>query len=127
DPVLRIFHQPPSHGRIALVVLAAAFLVEAFGGPVGHVLTMSGRSWVNLANNAVSLFCNIGLNLLLIPRLGLIGAAISWAVVMVGLNVARILQVRSIFGITPFARSLARPVLALGVASGLAVTARHLL
>ena len=44
-----------------------------------------------------------------------------------GLNVARILQVRSIFGITPFARSLARPVLALGAASGLAVAARQLL
>jgi O-antigen/teichoic acid export membrane protein len=88
---------------------------------------MSGRSWLNLANNAVSLVCNVVLNLLLIPRLGLMGAAISWAVVMAGVNVVRILQVRRIFGVTPFSWSLAKPAVALGAAAILAVGTGHIL
>jgi O-antigen/teichoic acid export membrane protein len=117
EAVLRIFHQSPSRGRLALVILAGAFLADAFTGPVGHVLTMSGRSWLNLANNVASLFCNVALNLALIPRFGLVGAALSWAVVIVGINVVRVLEVRAIFGVTPFSRSLARPALALVFAS----------
>jgi O-antigen/teichoic acid export membrane protein len=111
--VLRIFHQPPSPGHGAMLVLAAAFLIDAFTGPVGHILTMSGRSWLNLATNAAALVCNVALNLVLIPRFGLVGAAISWAIVIVGVNVVRVIQVRLIFGVIPFERSLARPAIAL--------------
>lgn len=125
--VLEVFHQPRSGGRAAMLVLASAFLIDAFTGPVGHVLTMSGRSWLNLANNAASLACNVVLNLLLIPHFGLVGAAISWAVVMAGVNVARILQVRRIFGVTPFSRSLGKPVAALGVAAIVAAASGHIL
>jgi O-antigen/teichoic acid export membrane protein len=127
ESVLRIFRQPTGAGHVAMLVLAAAFLVDAFTGPVGHVLTMSGRSWLNLADNVAALVCNVVLNVLLIPVLGLVGAAVSWAVVIVGVNVVRVLQVRSIFGVTPFERSLAKPALAL-VAAGIgAAWVGHLL
>jgi O-antigen/teichoic acid export membrane protein len=127
ETVLRIFHQPPSQARVAMLVLASAFLVDAFSGPVGHVLTMSGRSWLNWANNAVSLVCNVVLNLLLIPHLGLLGAAISWAVVIAGVNVVRILQVRRVFGVTPFSRSLAKPAVALGASAIVGIGTGHVL
>jgi O-antigen/teichoic acid export membrane protein len=121
--VLRIFHQPPWPGHVAMLVLAAAFLIDAFTGPVGHVLTMSGRSGLNLATNTAALVCNVALNLVLIPRFGLVGAAVSWAVVIVAVNAVRVIQVRVIFGVVPFERSLARPAIALVGAAALAAFA----
>jgi O-antigen/teichoic acid export membrane protein len=127
ESVLRIFRQPTGAGHVAMLVLAAAFLVDAFTGPIGHVLTMSGRSWLNLADNVAALVCNVVLNVLLIPVLGLVGAAISWAVVIVGVNVVRVLQVRSIYRVTPFERSLAKPALALLAAAAAAASVGHFL
>ena len=47
---------------------------------------MSGRSGLNLANNAAAVVGNVALNLVLIPRFGIVGAAVSWAVAIVGVN-----------------------------------------
>jgi O-antigen/teichoic acid export membrane protein len=119
--VLAALGQPAGRGAAAAVILGVAFLVDASTGPVGHVLTMSGRSWLNFVNNAVALVSNVLLNLLLIPSFGLLGAAASWAVVIVGLNVVRVFQVRSLFGITPLGRSLWKPLVASGTAAAAVV------
>lgn len=122
--VLSLLHQGSDAGGRAVTILAAAFLVDALTGPVGHVLTMSGRSGLNAANAALALAANIGLNLVLIPRWGMTGAAVSWAVVIVGVNVARMVQVRALIGIGPLSRSLWRPLAALGAAAGVTLAAR---
>jgi O-antigen/teichoic acid export membrane protein len=111
--ILSLLHQAPSGVSVAIPVLAAAFLVDALTGPVGHVLTMSGRSWLNLVNNAAAVAANVGLNLILIPRFGIAGAAISWAVVIIVVNAARVLEVRALVGILPFGPGSLRPLLAL--------------
>jgi O-antigen/teichoic acid export membrane protein len=59
------------------------------------------------------LVLNLGLNLALIPRLGINGAAIAWAATIVGVNVAAIVQVRVLIGLDPFGRA---SVLAAGLA-----------
>jgi O-antigen/teichoic acid export membrane protein len=123
DGVLNLLHQHSSSGGEAVVILSAAFLVDSLTGPVGHVLTMSGRSGLNFATSTAALVVNIGLNVLLIPRWGMRGAALSWALVIVALNVARVMQVRALFSIHPFSRSLLKPIVAAGVgALGAVVT-----
>jgi O-antigen/teichoic acid export membrane protein len=122
--ILSLLRQGSDAGGRAMTILAAAFLVDALTGPVGHVLTMSGRSGLNAANAAVALAANIGLNLVLIPRWGLTGAAVSWAVVIIGVNVVRMAQVRTLIGIGPLSRSLWRPLAALGTAAGVTLAAR---
>jgi O-antigen/teichoic acid export membrane protein len=102
--------QRGSLARAGILTLCAAFLIDSTTGPVGHVLTMAGRPGINFANNAVGLAANVTLNILLIPRLGIEGAAIAWATVIVGINVARVLEVRQLFGITPFSWTLLKPV-----------------
>ncbi len=57
-----------------------------------------------LWNTALSLTVNLGLNILLIPRLGIEGAAISWAVARVLDNVVPLVQIRIAFGLHPFGR-----------------------
>jgi O-antigen/teichoic acid export membrane protein len=122
--VLALFRQSSPSGPAALSVLALAFLLDTFCGPVGHVLTMSGRSGLNFADNAAALVVNVGMNLVLVPRFGLMGAAVSWSVAIAGVNAARVLQVRGIFGVSPFGRALVRPGLAIAVASTVTLAER---
>jgi O-antigen/teichoic acid export membrane protein len=54
-------------------------LVATAIGPVDVVLLMGGRSSWNLGNTMVSLGASLALNLLLLPRDGLAGAAVAFA------------------------------------------------
>jgi O-antigen/teichoic acid export membrane protein len=61
----------------ALTILALAMLPNAGSGPNSAILDMAGRSGVNLGLLVISLTINVGLNVWLIPRIGLPGAAIA--------------------------------------------------
>jgi O-antigen/teichoic acid export membrane protein len=64
-------------GTLAICVLAVSHLVNATFGLSGYILIVSGRSRTLLANNVVVAIANVALGLLLIPRYGLLGAAIA--------------------------------------------------
>jgi O-antigen/teichoic acid export membrane protein len=89
-------------GQTALVILCVAQLFNLGTGNVTVVLLMVGKSSWNLINSAVSLALNVGLNLLLIPRLGITGAAIAWAASIVCSNLAAVLEVHYLLRIRPF-------------------------
>lgn len=63
----------------AMTVMALAILGYLALGNINSVLLMAGLSRVTAGNTLVSLAVNIGLNLVLIPTVGLVGAAIAWA------------------------------------------------
>lgn len=101
EPVLGVFGGEFVRARTALVILVLSQVVNALVGPVGFLMTMTGRqtlaAWI-LGAHAALLF---GLNLLLIPRYGIEGAAAatgvtraSWNVVM-ALAVWRTLRLRA--------------------------------
>jgi O-antigen/teichoic acid export membrane protein len=102
--LLRIFGGGFSRGSTALLILALAQLVNLGTGNVLIVLLMAGKSSWNLINSAVSVGLNIGLNLFLIPRWGINGAAIAWAVSILCTNLAALLEVRFLLGLRPFGR-----------------------
>jgi O-antigen/teichoic acid export membrane protein len=91
-------------GTHALEILALTMLVATACGPVDTLLLMAGRSWLSLANNAASLVVDIGLNLVLIPKYGITGAASSWAVALVIRNGLPWVQVRRSLGLTAGSR-----------------------
>jgi O-antigen/teichoic acid export membrane protein len=66
------------------------------------VLLLSGHSRLYAANTAAALAANIGLNLVLVPRFGITGAAVAWAVSISITNLAALLQVRYAMGVRPF-------------------------
>jgi hypothetical protein len=67
-----------------MVALPVAMLVGNAFGQVGVVLITSGRSSGNLANALLILVTNVGLDLLLIPRYGIAGAAGAAAITISG-------------------------------------------
>jgi O-antigen/teichoic acid export membrane protein len=112
--LLRIFGADFTAGATALRILALAGLVNMATGTVTVVLLMGGKSSWNLANNAAALAVNVGLNVLLIPRLGIDGAAIAWAASILVQNLAPLVQVWAALKLHPFGRGY--PVAALGAA-----------
>jgi O-antigen/teichoic acid export membrane protein len=66
------------------------------------VLLMGGRSKWNLINIALGLVATVGLGFLLIPRYGVVGAAIAWAATILIENGAATLQVALFMKMKPF-------------------------
>jgi O-antigen/teichoic acid export membrane protein len=88
-------------GQYATVILALTMLLATGSGPVDVMLLMAGRSGLSLANNAAALVVDLALNAVLIPWLGVTGAAIAWAAALATRNVLPLVQVRRLFGMTP--------------------------
>ncbi len=112
---LGIFGPRYTAGAVALVIIALAMLVNTGTGNVTVVLLMGGKSSWNVVNTMAALFVNVTLNLLLLPRIGIAGAAVAWAASIVVDNLAAVLEVWWIFGIAPAGRGYG---LVVAVASG---------
>ncbi len=99
--VLLVFGEGYDAGSTVVVVLSAAMLVAVASGSVDTVVLMSGRSWLSLGNTVAALVVNVGLNLFLIPRWGVLGAGVAWAVAIVVRNALPLIQVRRSMGMSP--------------------------
>jgi hypothetical protein len=78
--LLGIFGHKYASATDVVVVLCAAMLIATASGQVDTVLMMAGKSTWNLAKAVLALVVQLGLDLLLLPHLGILGAAIGWAV-----------------------------------------------
>jgi O-antigen/teichoic acid export membrane protein len=101
-PLLGVFGDAYANGAAALAVLAAGQLLNTAAGPLGQVINMSGRPYVTMVNNAVVTGLNIGAAFVLIPRHGMLGAALSTGIALTVGNLIKLVQVRVILGMTPF-------------------------
>ncbi len=119
-PLLGLFGMRYERGALALGILALAQLINTAAGPLGQVINMSGRPYINMANNALVAAMNIGGCLVLIPRFGLTGAACSTAGALTLVNVIKLVEVRVLFGMYPFRgdslRTFAAGALAVAIA-----------
>jgi O-antigen/teichoic acid export membrane protein len=112
-PLLGLFGSAYEKGAAALAILAAGQLFNAATGPLGQMINMSGRPYITMLNNAAVAALNIGGCLVLIPRYGVTGAACSTTAAVTLVNVIKLVQVRVIFGLSPFS---SRSVAAVGAA-----------
>ncbi|MEV0896205.1 MATE family efflux transporter [Actinoplanes sp. NPDC049802] len=111
---LRLFGDGYASGVPVVRVLAGAMLVATGCGMVDMVLAMAGRTSLNLGNVLIALTVTIGLDVLLIPRWGALGAAAGLAGAMVVNNLLPLAQVYRGAGLHPFGRgTLAAALLAL--------------
>lgn len=96
EQLLGLFGHGYSAAAVVTIVLAVGQLANAAAGPCGSVLNMTGRVKLSLYDNIGALVLNIGLNLVLIPQFGVVGAAAAWTTSLVFVNAIKYLQVRSI-------------------------------
>jgi O-antigen/teichoic acid export membrane protein len=100
--ILGIFGSRYTTGAAALSVLSAAMLVNLGTGNVTVVLLMGGKSSWSAINAAAALIANVGLNLLLVPHIGILGAAIAWSASIAIDNITAMIEVRWVMGMAPF-------------------------
>lgn len=107
-PLMRIFGRSFEGGWPVLVIAAAGQLVNCGVGSVGFLLLMSGNQRrlikIQFSMVAISLVTNI----LLIPVLGIVGAALASACVNIASNVWNLIEVRKALEIFPYNRSYFR-------------------
>lgn len=82
-PLLMLFGPEFDAGYPLLFLLVAAVVARSAVGPCESLLTMSGNQNICAVVYAATLALNIGLNVVLIPTLGLWGAAISTSAAMI--------------------------------------------
>ena len=110
--LLAVFGSEFTQADTTLRLLAAGQIVNATVGPVGYVLTMTGRQKLNLVNSIALAGVNIILSIVMIPRWGIVGAGLATAISLSLINAVRVIQVKTLYGFTPFRRDIFKPVLA---------------
>lgn len=110
--LLSLFGSAYAAGAAALAVLAIGQLLNTAAGPLGLVINMSGRQYLTMTNNALVAGLNVVGCLLLIPRFGMTGAAVSTASALLLVNAIKLVEVRLLFGIHPFRGQSVRVLLA---------------
>jgi O-antigen/teichoic acid export membrane protein len=94
-------------GRSTMILMSIAVLFSSACGPVEILLITVGRTSWNLWNTALAFVVNTGIDVLLIPRIGIIGAALGWAASILVRNALALAQVGRGFGFRPFSRAVA--------------------
>jgi O-antigen/teichoic acid export membrane protein len=118
DEILSLFGREIGEGGIALAILALGYLVNAMTGGASTVLLMTGRSRTVLMNTVIYGIALVVGTALLIPRWGILGAAISASCALIGVNILRVWQVWQRHAMLPWTWKTLKP-LAAGLAMGL--------
>ncbi|WP_147298722.1 MULTISPECIES: oligosaccharide flippase family protein [Haloferax] len=95
------FGQEFTAGSLVLVLIATGSLFNASVGLCVQALVSIGATRFILVVNILTAIANIGLNILLIPRFGIVGAAVASATTTIGYNTAYSIQLHRLTGITP--------------------------
>ncbi len=121
DELLSVMGNGFRSGSSALIILAIGQLVNVGTGVSSNLQAMAGHAKLTLLNSLLFLSLSIALDLVLIPPLGVLGAAIAAATSTVIVNVLRLWQIHRRLGLMPYDRSFLRPIAAAVPASVVAV------
>lgn len=94
DGLLAILGPDFSAGSSAILILLVGMLLHSGMGSAGILLVVSGHQKYETTNATTGAVTNIALNILLIPRYGLTGAAAATAISLAIMNVLRVVEVR---------------------------------
>ena len=113
EPVLSVFGDRfAAGGATALLLLTAASFLQATFGLSATVLAMTGYARLSLLNALGALGLQVVLNLLLIPRMGLNGAALATLLLFLLLSALRLGEIQRLLKIHPFGKALWKPLAA---------------
>jgi O-antigen/teichoic acid export membrane protein len=116
--VLAIFGDAYTAGAAALTVMAAAELINAGTGICGSLVDMTGHTGAKLFNSVLFLVMVAVTNALLIPPLGVLGAAIAYLISITTVNLARMLEMWFLERVAPSWRAYFKPLAAGALAFG---------
>lgn len=95
-------------GYRILIILAFGQLISCVTGGVLFTLIMTGKQHIEFYYEIALVILNIALNVLLIPKYGVIGAAIASSASSIAINVVRSMAVYFIYKMHPFFQGTAK-------------------
>jgi O-antigen/teichoic acid export membrane protein len=107
-----VFGPAYSAAATALRILSLGFLMSNIMGPNGATLIAMGETRFVMWTYLATALLNVGLNMALIPPLGIEGAAIASASALVSINMVIAWKLYSLAKAQPFSRNLIKPALA---------------
>ena len=116
--ILGLYGATFATGTVPLIILAVHHLIVACLGLTPYVVAMSGRSRLVMIANLCAAALNIGLGLVLVPRFGPTGAAISVLVSVASFQVALTIQAWILERVHPFTAAQLKPIAAAVAALG---------
>ncbi len=88
-------------GAVPLMLAATGYFINAVFGVLNIILNASGNTKLTLLNTSAYIVLNIVFDMLLIPRFGLVGAALAGALSMLVLNIMAMIENYKLFDIVP--------------------------
>ncbi len=100
--LLQIFGKEFDSALPVLMLVTAASFIDAAVGPAGQFLQMIGRERAGLALVIAAALLTVGLNFILIPTWGAVGAACGTGAGVIVLNLGRLITLRHFLGVLPY-------------------------
>jgi O-antigen/teichoic acid export membrane protein len=117
--LLGVFGPEFAGAATTLRLMAIGQILNVTVGPLGYLLAMTGRQKLNLANAIALAAINVVLNIVMIPRWGIAGAGLASTISIGFIALVRLIQVKRIYGFTPFRRDIYKPALAAAIAAAI--------
>jgi O-antigen/teichoic acid export membrane protein len=113
--ILGLFGEQFIFASLSLKILLFGQMAHSGIGSAGLVLNMSGYQKVELLNNLGAVAIEFPLCLLLIPKYGIVGAAVAVTCALVLLSILRVIEVYTILKIHPYRIDVLKPIAAGGL------------
>lgn len=110
--LLGMFGSSFTEGSSALMILALAELAIVITGMSGPIIDMTGHNKLKMVNSVTQVIISLGMNILLIPRWGLLGAALAALISIAFINFLRMIEVYFLYRMLPYNLSLLKPLTA---------------
>ena len=89
-------------GKNALIILAIGHFVNALSGSVGLLLNMTGKQCIFRNIFLIAVIINVVLNFILIPKYGIVGAAIATTISTATWNIISVVYIKLEYNIKTF-------------------------
>ncbi|MBU1068851.1 oligosaccharide flippase family protein [Myxococcota bacterium] len=110
--LMQVFDSTFTEDPTFMLVLAINPFLSCTIGLFGNVITMTGHSTINIINGIGAFSINALVNWLLVPHLGLLGAAIASVTAGTAISVAQVFEARVLVGVHFPIRALLPPLFA---------------
>lgn len=113
EPILKLlFGTVYMSAAVPMMILSIGFFVYTLFLPAVRILELFKRTKFIFIITSVGAGINIVLNLLLIPKYGMLGAAVASAIALITISISAIIKIKMITGITPFSINFLKATLA---------------
>ncbi|MBD3287659.1 oligosaccharide flippase family protein [candidate division KSB1 bacterium] len=110
--IMQVFGNSFVDGALALVIISIGRFSDTVVGASGLMIMMIGKPKINTINSLIILIIKIILNIILIPKFGLLGAAFAGAVSILLMDIMRVCEVYYILKIHPYSIKFIKPLIA---------------